>query len=281
MLEQRSPWADSGEWLSQAGLGQLLHRPSGGSLAFSWPRLQGTKQPQIRFQVRKPVPLLAGIASFRTNRKPDPKTTSGERVSPLKRTFPRDGRKSSCASPRFISQDTSIHLLLTWGAGAAPAQSYKTGGSARQGENRSVRLSDILQRAQRTLLPPPLTPRACQARASAGGKPGRSWQLRPEAGLGEGAVCRKPSVTRASELEQRCPDVMGPDVMILVFWMLSCKPTFSLSSFTFIKRLFSSSSLSAIRVVSSAYLRLLIFLLAILIPVCASSSSAFLKMYSA
>ena len=34
---------------------------------------------------------------------------------------------------------------------------------------------------------------------------------------------------------------------------------FSLSSFTFIKRLFSSSSLSAIRVVSFAYLRLLIF----------------------
>ena len=50
---------------------------------------------------------------------------------------------------------------------------------------------------------------------------------------------------------------MGPGGMILVFWMLSFKPTFSLSSFTFIKRLFSSSSLSAIRVVSSAYLRLL------------------------
>ena len=49
----------------------------------------------------------------------------------------------------------------------------------------------------------------------------------------------------------------------LSFWMLSFKPTFSLSSFTFIKRLFSSSSLSAIRVVSSAYLRLLIFLPAI------------------
>ena len=45
-------------------------------------------------------------------------------------------------------------------------------------------------------------------------------------------------------------EVMGPDAMILVFWMLSFKPTFSLSSFTFIKRLFSSSSLSAIRVVS-------------------------------
>ena len=59
---------------------------------------------------------------------------------------------------------------------------------------------------------------------------------------------------------------MGPDDIILVFWMLSFTPTFSLSSFTFIKRLFSSSLLSAIRVVSSAYLRLLIFLPAILIP---------------
>ena len=49
-------------------------------------------------------------------------------------------------------------------------------------------------------------------------------------------------------------EVMEPDTMILVFWMLSFKPTFSLSSFTFTKRLFSSSSLSAIRVVSSAYL---------------------------
>ena len=61
----------------------------------------------------------------------------------------------------------------------------------------------------------------------------------------------------------------------------SFKPTFSLSTFTFIKRLFSSSSLSAIRVVSSAYLTLLIFLPAILIPACVSSSPAFLMMYSA
>ena len=35
---------------------------------------------------------------------------------------------------------------------------------------------------------------------------------------------------------------MGPDAMTLVFWMLSFKPTFSLFSFTFIKRLFSFSS---------------------------------------
>ena len=73
---------------------------------------------------------------------------------------------------------------------------------------------------------------------------------------------------------------MGPGAMIFVFWTLSFKPTFSLSSFTFIKRLFSSS-LSAIRVVSSDYLRLLLFLLAILIPACASSSPAFHMTYSA
>ena len=35
-------------------------------------------------------------------------------------------------------------------------------------------------------------------------------------------------------------EVMGPDAMILVFWMLSFKSAFSLSSFTFIKRFFSS-----------------------------------------
>ena len=57
--------------------------------------------------------------------------------------------------------------------------------------------------------------------------------------------------------------------------MLSFKPAFSLSSFTFIKGLFSSSLLSAVRVGSSAYLRSLIFLAAILIPACASSSLAF------
>ena len=76
-------------------------------------------------------------------------------------------------------------------------------------------------------------------------------------------------------------EVMGLDAMILVFRMLSFKPTFSVSSFIFIKRFFSSSSLFAIRVVSSAYLRLLIFLPATLIPACASSSPAFLMMYSA
>ena len=56
----------------------------------------------------------------------------------------------------------------------------------------------------------------------------------------------------------------------LSFLMFSFKATISLSSFTYIKRLFGSSSLSAIRVVSSAYLKLLIFLPGILIPAYAS-----------
>ena len=43
-----------------------------------------------------------------------------------------------------------------------------------------------------------------------------------------------------------CHEVMGPDPMILIFWMFSFKPTFSLSFFNFIKKLFSSSPLSAI-----------------------------------
>ena len=60
-----------------------------------------------------------------------------------------------------------------------------------------------------------------------------------------------------------CHDLMGPDAMIFVFWMLSFKPSFSLSSFTFIKRLYSSSLLSVIRVISSAYMKLLIRSLAL------------------
>ena len=78
-----------------------------------------------------------------------------------------------------------------------------------------------------------------------------------------------------------CHEVMGPDAMIFVFWMWSFKPAFSFSFFTFIKRLLSSSSHSTIRAVSSAYLRLLIFLPTILSPPCASSCLAFHKMYPA
>jgi len=78
-----------------------------------------------------------------------------------------------------------------------------------------------------------------------------------------------------------CHEVKEPDSMTLVFWRLSFKPAFSLSSFTLFKRLFSFFSLYAIGWLSSWYLRLLIVLLEILIPVCASISSAFHMMYSA
>ena len=71
------------------------------------------------------------------------------------------------------------------------------------------------------------------------------------------------SVTVSIVSPSICHEVMGPDAKILVFLMLNFKATFSLSSFTFIKRLFTSSLLSAIRLVSSAYLRLLIFLPAV------------------
>ena len=78
-----------------------------------------------------------------------------------------------------------------------------------------------------------------------------------------------------------CHEVMRPDAMILLLKILSLKPASSRSSFTFIRRLFSFCSLSAIKAVSSAYLWLLIFLLAIFIPACELSSTTFHMMYSA
>ena len=86
------------------------------------------------------------------------------------------------------------------------------------------------------------------------------------------------SVTVSTFSLSICHEVMGLDAMVLVFecWVLSQL----FYSLTFIKRLFNSSFLSSIRVVSSAYLRLLIFLLAILIPACDSSHLAFSMMYS-
>ena len=79
------------------------------------------------------------------------------------------------------------------------------------------------------------------------------------------------SVTVSIVFPSICHEVMGLDAMIFVFWMLNFKPTFSLSSFTFLKRFFTFSSLYAIKVGSSAYLRLLFFL-AFLIPASASST---------
>ena len=72
---------------------------------------------------------------------------------------------------------------------------------------------------------------------------------------------------------------MGLDAMVLFFWIWALSQLFhsplSLSSRGFLVLL----HLSAIKVASSAYLKLLIFLLAILIPACASSSPTFLMMY--
>ena len=85
-----------------------------------------------------------------------------------------------------------------------------------------------------------------------------SWLKSPSAVILEPPKIKSLTVSTVSP--SICHEEMGPEAMILVFWTLSFKLTFSLSSFTFIKRLFSSSSFSAIRVVSSAYLRLLILL---------------------
>ena len=74
---------------------------------------------------------------------------------------------------------------------------------------------------------------------------------------------------------------MGPDAMIF-FFFFECLLFSQLfhSHLSLSSRDFSSSSLYAIRMVSSAYLRLLIFLPAILIPACATSSPTFRMMHS-
>ena len=68
-------------------------------------------------------------------------------------------------------------------------------------------------------------------------------------------------------------ELMELDTVILVFWILSFKPIFSLSSFTLIQRLFSSSLL--LPFVLYHLRRLLIFLLEILILACDASKLAF------
>ena len=106
-----------------------------------------------------------------------------------------------------------------------------------------------------------------------------SWLQSPSAVILESRKVKSDTVFTVSPSISY--EVMGTDAMIFVFSMLSFKQAFSLYSFTFLWRLFSFSSFSAVRVVSSAYLRSLIFLPAILIPACASSSQVFLMMYSA
>ena len=65
-----------------------------------------------------------------------------------------------------------------------------------------------------------------------------SWLQSPSAVILEPRKIKSATVSTVSP--SICHEVMGPDVMIFVFWMLSFKPTFSLSSFTF-KRIFSCS----------------------------------------
>ena len=77
---------------------------------------------------------------------------------------------------------------------------------------------------------------------------------------------KKKSVTTSTFSLSICHEEMGLDAMILVFLIFSFKPALSLSSFTLSKRLFSPSSLSSSRVVSSAYLKLLMFLPPVLNP---------------
>ena len=84
-------------------------------------------------------------------------------------------------------------------------------------------------------------------------------------------MCFSPSI---------CHEMMGPNDIILVFLNVEFQASFFTLLFQLHQELFSSSSLSAIRVVSSGYLRLL-FLLAILVLDCDSSSPVFCMMYSA
>ena len=60
-----------------------------------------------------------------------------------------------------------------------------------------------------------------------------SWLQSPSAVILEPKKIKSATVSTVSP--SICHEVMGPDAMILVFWMLSFKPTFSLSSFPFIK----------------------------------------------
>jgi len=69
-----------------------------------------------------------------------------------------------------------------------------------------------------------------------------SWLQSPSAVILEPPKTKLTTVSFASP--SICHELMSPDAMILLYLMLSFKPAFSLSSFTFIKSLFSSSSLS-------------------------------------
>ena len=104
-----------------------------------------------------------------------------------------------------------------------------------------------------------------------------SWLLSPSKLILEPKKMKSDTVSTFSP--SICHEVIGPDAMILVFecWVLSQLFHSPLSPSS--RGSLSASSLSAIKVVSSAYLRLLIFLSAIMIPACDSSSLAFCIMH--
>ena len=105
-----------------------------------------------------------------------------------------------------------------------------------------------------------------------------SWLQSPSAVILEPKKMK--SVTVSIVSPSICHETTGLDEMIFIFWMLSSKSTFH-SSLSLSLKGFFIKRLSATRVVSSAYRMLLIFLPAILIPACASSSPAFHMRYSA
>ena len=105
-----------------------------------------------------------------------------------------------------------------------------------------------------------------------------SWLQSPSAVILEPKKMK--SVTISIVSPSICHEAMGPDAMILVFWMLSFKASFFTLLFHFhqeaLQFLFTFCHKGGVICIS-----LLIFLPAILIPAYASSSPAFHMMYSA
>ena len=105
-----------------------------------------------------------------------------------------------------------------------------------------------------------------------------SWLQSPSAVILESQKIKSVSVSIVSP--SICHEVMGPDAMIFLFWMLNFKPAFHSSV--------SSSSRGSFVPLHFCHkrgviciLRLLLFLPAVLLPICDSSSLAFHTVYSA
>ena len=102
-----------------------------------------------------------------------------------------------------------------------------------------------------------------------------SWLQSPSA-----VILEPPKIKSLTVSPSICHEMMRPDAMILVFLILSFKPAFHAPLSPS-----SRGSLVSLRFMPlewyHLYLRLLIFLPAILIPACNSSSLAFCMVYSA